>query len=73
MKDEHKRVGEHQLAHLVEEDYLDVWQCVDCGAYADTISQVVHHETCIPGESDRWERFYTDANRDEIEHFNNQW
>lgn len=46
------------VTHLVEGDYLDIWQCNDCGAYADTEAKIVHYETCRPGESQEWEDYY---------------
>jgi hypothetical protein len=35
-----------------------VWQCNDCGAYADKPDKVKHHATCKPGESARWQKYY---------------
>ena len=32
-----------------------VWQCNDCGAHADSKENIVHHDSCTPGESKRWE------------------
>ena len=36
----------------------NIWQCNDCGAHAATKEQVKHHDTCKPGESQKWEEFY---------------
>jgi protocatechuate 3,4-dioxygenase beta subunit len=41
--------------HLIESEYLDIWQCNDCGAYAELKKNIVHYQTCNPGESKRWE------------------
>ena len=32
--------------------------CNDCGAHASSEEGVVHHKTCKPGESKKWENFY---------------
>lgn len=42
----------------------DIWSCNDCGAYADKPENVKHHESCVPGESKKWEKFY-EENQDE--------
>jgi hypothetical protein len=36
----------------------NVYQCNDCGAYAEDPREVQHHSTCIPGESEKWEEVY---------------
>jgi hypothetical protein len=41
-----------------------VWQCNDCGAHADTKENVVHFKTCQPGESAKWEKFYSEEQDD---------
>ena len=41
----------HEYTNVVE----GVWQCNDCGAHADSKENVVHHKSCTPGESKRWE------------------
>jgi len=48
----------------------DVTQCNDCGAHAKTQEGVVHHKTCNPGESKKWETFYDEANEEEEEEWN---
>ena len=53
------------VQHLVEGDYLDIWQCMDCGAHAKTAEAIQHHATCQPGESKRWQEFYADQPEDE--------
>lgn len=49
----------------------NIWQCNDCGAYADGgVACVKHHPTCIPGESEKWIEFYDNANSwVDCEHF----
>ena len=44
------------------------WSCNDCGAHGTVKEQIVHHKTCEPGESKRWEKFYTEANEEEKMH-----
>jgi len=47
--------------------FANIWQCDDCGAHAEGGSQCIkHHATCKPGESKRWEEFYTKANEEEM-------
>ena len=43
----------------------DHWACNDCGAHAAKQKDIKHHPTCVPGESEMWEEFYTKANEDE--------
>jgi hypothetical protein len=31
-----------------------VYQCIDCGAFADKKEMVQHYSTCNPGEAQRW-------------------
>lgn len=35
-----------------------IWQCNDCGAYAAKREDVKHYDSCMPGESKKWEEFY---------------
>jgi hypothetical protein len=44
-----------------------VYQCVDCGAHAFERENVKHHASCKPGESEKWEKFYEDAYKEELE------
>jgi len=44
-----------------------VFQCNDCGAHADTIENIPHHDTCSPNESAKWERTYAAANEEGAE------
>ena len=39
-----------------------VWQCNDCGAHADSKENVVHHGSCTPGESKKWEEIWRNLN-----------
>ena len=55
----------HNIQHLVEEDYLDIWQCMDCGAHAKTAEKIEHHDSCKAGESKQWEEFYANAEEEE--------
>ncbi len=32
--------------------------CNDCGAHAGSADAVVHHATCVPGETDKWVAYY---------------
>lgn len=54
----------------IETDYPEdgdgVWQCNDCGAYADKKENIQHHSTCVPGEAKKWEEFYS-ANNEEAD------
>ena len=56
-----------QRVDLSQEGFSDVFQCVDCGAYADRPEDVKHHASCIPGESAHWETFYEEESK--IEQF----
>lgn len=51
----------------------DVWQCNDCGAHADKPENVKHHDTCVPGESQKWEEFYNKANEEEEDWRASEW
>ena len=44
-----------------------MYVCNDCGAFADTPSQVVHHDTCEPGCSEFWAEYYGRAVEEESE------
>ena len=44
--------------YTYEEAPADVWVCNNCGAYAATKEQVVHHKTCKAGEAKFWLEFY---------------
>lgn len=39
--------------------------CNDCGAHGEVQDEIVHYPTCVPGESDRWQQWYSeDADAD---------
>ena len=44
----------------IDDDLAPVWQCNDCGAYAKRIEDIKHFDSCKPGESRRWQEFYSD-------------
>jgi hypothetical protein len=51
-----------------------VWQCNDCGAYADKKENIVHYDSCQPGESKKWEDFYEDQKEDmENQYYDTRW
>lgn len=38
----------HTFTHIKEPDCdLDIWQCDDCGAYADKREDIEHFDTCV--------------------------
>jgi len=39
----------------------NVYQCNDCGAYAEDPREVEHHATYTPGESKKWEQIYEEG------------
>lgn len=47
------------MTYTIAEDGVCV--CDDCGAYADKGENVVHHDSCNPGESEKWKEFYEEA------------
>ena len=54
------------MANSYTRVFANIWQCNDCGAHAEGGEQcVTHYATCKPGESKRWEDFYTKANEEE--------
>lgn len=59
-----KKPDGHSYTHHIN---LSLYQCNDCGATARTPELVVHYETCVPGESERWAQYYNDALDDEEE------
>ena len=36
----------------------DIFVCNNCGAHAETIESISHHNTCKKGEAKKWEKFY---------------
>jgi hypothetical protein len=52
--------------HLNEDDCdLNIYQCNDCGAHADKPENIIHYDTCMPGESKHWEDYYKNINWNE--------
>lgn len=48
-----------EITHLDEDD-ISVWSCNNCGAHSMTgPDDIKHHNTCIPGEDKKWERYYS--------------
>jgi len=47
----------HTYSHIDIGDG-EIVQCNDCGAYADAEDEIVHHRTCEPGSSKKWEEYY---------------
>lgn len=41
-------------------DEADVWVCNDCGAIASFKDEIDHFPSCIPGESEKWEKIYSE-------------
>ncbi len=44
----------------------DICVCDNCGAFADKPKNIKHHKNCLPGESEKWKRFYDEANEEEV-------
>ena len=42
-------------------DEAGVWVCNDCGAHGLTKEDIGHHDTCKPGESEKWEKIYSEG------------
>lgn len=42
-------------------DEAEVWVCNDCGAFASKKEEVDHHTSCVPGESEKWEKIYSEG------------
>ena len=39
----------------------EIQSCNDCGAHADKQENIKHHDSCKPGESKKWEKYYSEA------------
>lgn len=40
---------------------MTISQCMDCGAHCEgSPDNLVHHNTCIPGEAEKWKKHYED-------------
>lgn len=44
----------------------EIWSCNDCGAHAASTDLVVHHKTCVAGESEKWEKHYSTPPREAV-------
>lgn len=62
-------VPEHSYTRLpgIGENGGDIVVCDDCGAHADTESNVQHWPTCKPGESKHWQELYDQPEPDNWE------
>ncbi len=49
------------------EDFGPVWSCNDCGAHANKPKNVKHHNSCNPGESAKWQKYYEDNDDPDIQ------
>lgn len=43
----------------------DICVCNNCGAFADKPDNIKHHQTCKPGESERWQKLYSEQGNEE--------
>jgi hypothetical protein len=51
---------------LIELGAFKVWQCVDCGASSErSETDIRHHQTCKPGEAERWRKYYNGTDDDD--------
>lgn len=44
----------------------DICTCNNCGAFAEKPELIRHYKNCRPGESKKWENFYSE-NKEEAE------
>ncbi len=51
------------MPYTIVGDGICVCVCDDCGAYADKEENVVHHNSCNPGESKKWEEFFSEKRK----------
>lgn len=47
----------HTYTHIEGVGYV----CNDCGAHGEVQDEIVHYPTCNPGESDRWQQWYSES------------
>ena len=53
---------EQQKIHDIPTEDYTVYSCINCGAHSlESSKDIKHHDGCKPGESKRWEKFYSDA------------
>jgi len=38
----------------------DLYSCNDCGALGKNTSEIIHYDTCVSGDSEKWEKFYSE-------------
>ena len=38
----------------------DICVCDNCGAHAQSEGEIGHFKTCTPGESKKWEQYYSE-------------
>jgi hypothetical protein len=51
-----------QSIHDIPTEDYTVYSCNNCGAHSlKSPKDIKHHDTCKPGDSKRWEKFYEDA------------
>lgn len=41
-------------------DEAELWVCNDCGRFAPKKEEVNHLNSCVPGESEKWEKIYSE-------------
>jgi hypothetical protein len=46
-------------------DEEGIYVCNNCGAHATSPEKIQHFATCSPGESEKWEKIYTEATSEE--------
>ena len=44
----------------------DIHVCDNCGAYSESVEDIIHHPTCQKGEAKKWEEFYSKTNGEEV-------
>lgn len=59
-----KNYNNNDFEHILEDD-IDIWQCINCGAYAEKKEDIDHFPSCSPGEAKRWEEFYSKIEEEE--------
>lgn len=50
----------------MDEEELEIFTCVDCGAFSFiSLKDVVHHKGCEEGSSEKWGKFYSEIDLEE--------
>lgn len=58
--------GNHEVTRIeIGSGEPDVYVCDNCGSHAEEPKNIQHHATCTPGESKRWEMFYSKGNEED--------